>query len=122
MLNYQVVIQSILLFTTTALLQTGLVKCEQSQNWPVVPNTNLTDPRVFKESYQQVTFAQPYDDVPTVFLSTGLLAADKDYNIRYYMRVKDVTKSSLTITCGIWADTIVYRLHVNWISFSKPKC
>ncbi|XP_059143538.1 uncharacterized protein LOC131930890 [Physella acuta] len=87
----------------------GLVPFGNSNTYQVSGND--------KQSVQTIKFAKPYGTPPTVVLHLEALDANKDTNLRYSVRVGQITTTGAEIILSTWANTLIYGAYVRWYAF-----
>ena len=71
-------------------------------------------PRSFKV---HINFDKKYERIPNVMVSIKGFDINGDRNIRIYVFSENVSVYGFDLVIGTWNDSLIYEVHVCWISF-----
>lgn len=90
----------------------GEFYCGHSWNWDSV---NFYGPGA-KQSVHDVIFPVPFNQPPLIFLTVTYLDTYNDYNLRFLLRVLDVSVSGFSAACYTWSTTEIDEMRVTWLA------
>ncbi len=72
-----------------------------------------------REVREKVTFDRSFQQAPKVFVSMTMADAESSTNLRYDLRVENVSGSDFEIIFRTWNDSRWARVRVNWIAIGS---
>ena len=73
-----------------------------------------TGDRSFKK---HISFDEKYEKKPHVMVSIRGIDSYKDVNLRLYANAENIDTSGFDLIIGTWADSLVFKVYISWISF-----
>ena len=73
-----------------------------------------TGDRSFKK---HISFDEKYEKKPHVMVSIRGIDLCKDFNSRLYANAENIDTSGFDLIIGTWADSLVFKVYISWISF-----
>lgn len=91
--------------------------CYHSNNWDLVgyPGPNG------RQSVHDVRFPVRFSRRPGIFLTVTYMNNFRGANLRFYVRVLNVSESGFSAACYTWLDTIIHEMRVTWLAlYQEP--
>jgi hypothetical protein len=109
----------ILMFSFTSLqaqpiLQSGSWSLNQSVQGYVF-DRNSGD----REMTLEISFEQPFDKIPKVYLSIGQLDASKETNLKYSIGAVSISREGFTLKVNTWSDSIIFSISGYWLAYTE---
>lgn len=72
-----------------------------------------------RERRQQVTFDEPFRDIPAVQVSVSLWDVDTASAVRAEVVAQNITRESFDVVFRTWADSRIARIRVAWMAIGS---
>ena len=69
-----------------------------------------------RESRHQITFQEPFFEVPSVIVSISMWDTDHKHNARADISAEEISLAGFQLVFRTWGDTRVARVRADWIA------
>ncbi len=67
----------------------------------------------------KITFQNPFDKIPTIFVSLSGFDIDNSRNARISAEAKNISNSGFTLSVSTWADSKIHDVVTSWIAITN---